>query len=273
MGMRLPVLLVCAALLAGCDVQVGKDGEVSVNVAEGRASDEWVRSYAVQPGATLEIVNVNGRIEATGTSGTQLEVRAERIVREHTTETAEQRLREVKMLEEVSASRIRIEAAAPRDQGLLGHRSSLNVSYRVSVPAGVAVKLETENGEIQLDNLNGAVTVSTTNGRVNGTALSGPLSLESINGGVQLDFAAVGGDIRVSTTNGSIRLGLPAGVKAALDASCVNGEISVDDELMLQASENSRRRLAGTFNGGGARIAASTVNGGIRIRTRETRPE
>ena len=271
--MRLPALLACAALLAGCDVQVGKEGELSVNVAEGRARDEWVRSYTIQPGGTLDIVNVNGRIEATGTAGTQIEVRAERIVRDHATETAEQRLREVKMLEEVSASRVRIEAEAPRDAGILGHRSSLNVTYRVSVPAGVAVNLETENGEILLDNLNGRVTVSTTNGRVNGKALSGPLSLESTNGGVQLDFAAVGGDIQVSTTNGGIRLGLPGGVKATLDASCVNGEITVDDELMLQASENSRRRLSGTFNGGGPRIAASTVNGGIRIRPRETRPE
>src|SRR5688572_27186540 len=212
MGMRLPLLLACTALLAGCDVQVGKEGELSVNIAEGRARDEWVRSYTVQPGGALEIVNVNGRIEAIGSSGTQIEVRAERIVREHATETAEQRLRDVKMLEDVSASRVRIEAQAPRDEGLLGHRSSLNVAYRISVPAGIAVNLRTENGEIQLDNLNGRITVATTNGRVSGTALSGPLSLESTNGGVQLDFAAVGGDIQVSTINGGIRLGLPAGV-------------------------------------------------------------
>src|SRR5687768_5422374 len=226
MGMRLPVILACAALLAGCDVQVGKEGELSVNIAEGRARDEWVRTYTVQPGGTLQIVNVNGRIEATGTPGTQIEVRAERIFREHASETAEQRLRDVKMLEDVSASRVRIEAQLPRDGGILDH-SSLTVQYTVRVPAGIAVDLRSDNGRIRLDGLSTKSSASTINGSVSSRALSGPVSIEATNGDVQLDLAAVGGDVQVSTTNGNVRLELPAGLKATLDATCVNGSIDV----------------------------------------------
>ena len=273
MGMRSPVLLVCSALLAaGCDIQVGEKGVTSIGITEGRAEDTWTRTYSLQPGGTLEIVNVNGRIEATGAPGSQIEIFAERVVRDHSTENAEAKLNKVQMREEVTASRVRIEAEPPRAGGILDH-SSLTVRYEIRVPAGIAVDLKSDNGEIQLEGLTAKVTASTTNGGINGRALSGPVSVEVTNGGVQLDLAAVGGDVQVSTTNGGVRLALPVGLKATLDANCVNGGIDVDEELMLQASESSRRRLAGTFNGGGPRIAASTVNGGIRVRARESKPD
>ena len=263
----IPLLAAAAVLVAGCDVRVGEQG-VSVGIAQGKARDEWARTYTIAPGGTLEIVNVNGQIELTGTSGTQVEVRAEREVREHSTEAAEEQLRKVEMREEVSPNRVRIEARGPQGQGLL-HRSPLTVTYHVRVPANVVASVKTENGGIRLDNLAGQVIASTTNGGINGQALSGRLDAETTNGGVQLDFAAINGDVRVSTTNGGVRLQFPPTVKASLEASCVNGGINVDDEFTVEASESSSRRLTGTLNGGGPRVAATTVNGGIRIRTRD----
>ena len=274
MGMRSPVLCLSAALLAaGCDIQVGEKGVTSIGITEGRAEDAWTRAYTLQPGGTLEIVNVNGTIEATGVPGGQVEILAERVVRDHSTENAEARLKKVQMREEVSPTRVRIEAEPPRNGGILDH-SSFTVRYIIRVPAGIAVDLKGDNGEIRLDGLSAKVTASTTNGGVNGRALSGPVSVEVTNGGVQLDLAAVGGDVHISTTNGGVRLSLPVGLKATLDATCVNGGIDVDEGLMLQESEESPRRLAGTFNGGGPKISLATVNGGIRIRDRPTgRPD
>jgi hypothetical protein len=270
MGMRWPVLLVCAAVAAGCDIQVGERGVTSIGITEGRAGDEWARTYTVQPGGTVEIVNVNGFIEATGGPGNQVEVRAERIVRDHGTENAEARLKQLQMREDVSAGRVRIEAEPPRREGILDH-SSVTVNYRVTVPAGVAVALKSDNGEIRLDSLANQVTASTTNGAIVGEALAGPLALDTTNGAIRLDLAGVGGDMKLTTVNGGIRLDVGADLEATLDATCVNGSINVDDDLKLEAAETSPRRLVGTFNGGGPRIAASTVNGGIRVRTREGR--
>jgi hypothetical protein len=264
MGMRLPVLLLCAAVAAGCDIQVGERGITSVGITEGRAEDEWTRTYTVQPGGTIEIVNVNGFIEASGGPGSQVEVRAERIVRDHGDENAASRLKQLQMREEVSPARVRIEAQPPGKEGILDH-SSVTVNYRLTVPKGVAVTLKSDNGQIRLDGLSGQVTASTTNGAITGKLLSGPMALDTTNGAIRLDLATVGGDTKLTTVNGGIRLDLDAGVKASLDATCVNGRINVDDELKLQATETSPRRLVGTFNGGGPRITASTVNGGIRI--------
>ena len=179
------------------------------------------------------------------------------------------------MREEIAGDRVAIEALAGADpEGFLqGLRQQLSVTYQVRVPAGVAVSLKTQQGGVRLDQLSGRITASSTNGAIRGRGLSGAVTAEVVNGGVQLDFASIDGDVSASTTNGGVRIDLPSDAKAILEATCVNGGIDVDDRLALQVSESSRRRVLATLNGGGPRISASTVNGGIRIRVRESTPE
>ncbi len=66
------------------------------------------------------------------------------------------------------------------------------------------------------------------------------------------------------TTNGGVRLSLPKTANADVDASCVNGSISVSG-LTLQTSEQSRRRVAGKLNAGGTPVSLHTTNGGIHV--------
>jgi hypothetical protein len=260
------VLLAAAMLATACDVQVGENG-LSLDIAHGRAKDEWVRTYTLPANGTLEIVNVNGPIEATPAAGSQIEVRAEREVRTRTEEQSQALLQKLQMREEVSPDRVRIEAQGTREGGLR-LRDQLSVAYHLRVPAGLTLSLRTENGGVRLENLSGRITASTTNGGITGRSLSGAVSAEVVNGGVQMDFTSLGGDVRLSTTNGGVRIDLPPDAKATVDATCVNGGIEVDERFKVQASEASRRRVIGMLNGGGPRISANTVNGGIRIRMR-----
>ena len=257
-----PAAAVFALLLGiggvACDVSVN-DGGVSFGVVSGKASDEWTRTYSVAAGGRLEIENVNGVIEASPAEGSDVQVRAERIVKASTDAAARELLASVELKEDVSPARVRIVTTAPRRFG----RSSYEVRYHVRVPKGLATQFETVNGAVQLQDLDGEVTASTTNGGVQGRGLSGSVKANTTNGGLVIEMASVTGDIQLETTNGGIRLQLPQDVKATLDASCVNGGISVSD-LTVQG-EQSRRRVAGTINGGGPRVAVETVNGGIRI--------
>jgi DUF4097 and DUF4098 domain-containing protein YvlB len=92
---------------------------------------------------------------------------------------------------------------------------------------------------------------------------------QSVNGRVEVDLASVSGDVKLTTVNGVVRLDLPPDVKASLDASCVNGDLTIDEAFHVdRRSQESRRHVNATLNGGGPRIAASTVNGAIRIRAR-----
>src|SRR4029078_1373836 len=45
-------LLGTSCLLIACDVKVGKEG-VSVDVAHGKATDDWMRTYSLKPGGRL----------------------------------------------------------------------------------------------------------------------------------------------------------------------------------------------------------------------------
>jgi hypothetical protein len=251
---------------AGCDISVG-DGGFSLDVASGKATDEWTRAYTVSSGGELVIININGTVNASASDGKVVEVRAERIAKASTDEAAQELLKRIELHEEVSPSRVRVETRVPRQR--FG-RQSHEVRYHVRVPAGLKVTFETTNGGVRMENLDGQITASTTNGGVTGRGISGSVNASTTNGGVQIEMAEVTGDVELETTNGGIRLELPSDARATVEARCTNGGISVDG-LNLDAVQKSRRRFSGTLNGGGHKISAETTNGGIRIRGRGAR--
>jgi hypothetical protein len=241
---------------AGCDISV-TDGGLSFGVAAGKATDEWTRTYTIGPGGRLEIENDNGVIEASPADGTDVEVRAERIVKASSDDAAQEILKGLELREDVSPARVRIVTTRP------GRRSSHEVRYHVRVPKGLTVQFETVNGAVRVHDLAGQVTASATNGAVVGRGLSGPVKAKTTNGGLHIEMVSLGGEVELETVNGGIRLQLPPDARANLEANCTNGGISLSD-LPLQG-EQSRRRVSGTLNGGGPRVFVETVNGGIKI--------
>ena len=66
------------------------------------------------------------------------------------------------------------------------------------------------------------------------------------------------------TTNGEIEVGVPASGKATIAARVTNGAVEVED-LNVQTTEKTYRRLDATIGGGGPEIRLDTTNGVIRI--------
>lgn len=257
-----PAVLAVSFVVAGCDINVGEHG-FSMDVASGKAQNEWTRSYTVASGGRLEVVNINGAINASPGDGPQVLIRAERIAKARTDEDAQEILKKIEIVETASADKVRVETKVPkRSWGRSGHE----VRYWVKVPKGVAVNFETTNGGVRLENLEGEIVASTTNGGVRGKGLRGTVKADTTNGGVEIEMAAVTGDIDLETTNGGIRLRLPHDAKASIEARCVNGGIGVDEGgWTLSETEKSRRHFRGTLNGGGPRVTVETTNGGINI--------
>ncbi len=253
---------------SGCDVKVGEEGGLSVDFAGTRATDEWVRTYDIKPGGRLEIINVNGQISASPATGTTVEVRAIREVRANSEEASRELLRKTEMREDVTPDRVTIQGPeAPEGPNFRGPRMS--IKYDVRVPAGLSVLLKTQNGEVSVEGVQGIrLEAATTNGGINARSLSGAIDASTVNGGIALDVAELTGDSRVITVNGGIRLTVAPGVNAELEATVVNGGISVQDGLPLSGDERSRQRVAGRLGSGGPRLVAQTTNGGVRIAAR-----
>lgn len=257
-----------AALLApACDVQVGDHG-VSVDIAHGKATEEWARTYTLAPGGRLEIVNVNGPIDVTAATGSAVEVHATREARASSDDAARDLLRQTRIVEEASPARVRVEL-----QGISSDRRSfgltrVSVAYRVAIPKGLNASFHTENGPVRLDGVDGALDASTTSGPLTGRDLSGTLKASTVNGPVRIDIAAVRGVIDVRTVNGPVTLELPRSVDADLEATTVNGGVVVDDALSITTTDRGRTHVAGRLNGGGPKITAQTTNGPVRIGSR-----
>ena len=159
-----PALCLVAVLGAGCDINVGEHG-LSMDVAAGKAQDEWTRSYTLGAGGRLEVVNVNGTIEVTPADGAAVSVRAERIAKASNDEEARELLKKVEIVETASADRVRIETRVPK---MSWRRSGHEVRYYVKVPKGLSMTFETVNGGVRLANVDGQIVASTTNGGVRG---------------------------------------------------------------------------------------------------------
>lgn len=257
--------LLAASLVfaAGCEIQAG-EGDFSVSLWQGQARDTWSRSYTLPPGGRIEIINVNGEIRAEASDGPAVEVTAERTASATSDEAARELLGRIEMREEVGDRQVRIETVSPRIR-----MGGQKVSYVVRVPAGVHVDLRTVNGGVRLEGVGGEVRAASTNGGVRGrVAAASVVEARTTNGGVELELAgalAADGRLQLTSVNGGIRLKLPEDTRAEVSARCTNGRVSVSDLPITVVGEQTRRRLQGTLNGGGARVDLQTTNGGVSI--------
>ena len=263
------MLVVCLAGFAtACDVKVGKDG-LSLDVASGKAADEWTRTYTLPKGGRLEIINVNGVIEVFPATGSQVEVVAKREVRTRTDEEAKARLAKAEMIEDVGKDRVHIEMKPAERENSFGPHGRVSIQYRVTVPPGLAMSFRTENGAVRLENIEGRMTLASTNGPVVGRGLSGSVDASTVNGGIEIGLTALDGDSKITTVNGPATLIVAAGVGAELEAEAVNGGVVTQDDLPLAESDRTPRRVTGRLNKGGPRITVQTTNGGVRVGTTE----
>jgi len=255
--------------VAACDIKTDASGDFSFDISGGKAQDTWTRTYTLADKGRLELINVNGRITAEPATDDKVTVEGRRTAKASTDEAAKEKLAKLEIREEVSGDRVRVESRPPRMSGFGGHE----IEWTVKVPKGVIVDLRTVNGGVRINGLQGEVHAKTTNGGVRGKDVGTQvLDASSVNGGINIEFARpleATASVEIETVNGGVELGLMADSKATISARAVNGGVSVTDlavEKQAQSSSfESKRRLEGTMNGGGAKVNVSTVNGGVRI--------
>jgi hypothetical protein len=256
-------LLAGLSILAsqGCDVTI-RDGDVSFGQLHGRATQEWNRTYALEAGGRVEVINVNGPIDVgVGAPGT-VEVGAVLAAGAMTDERAKQLLSEADIEESATPEHIRL-ASVRRNRSRGPGR--LEVSYKVTVPAGARVEITGNNGRVTVDGVSGHVKVMVVNGGVDLTGLKGTVDAASVNGSLSVKMAEVTGQVRLESTNGRIALEIPKGTKAALSARSVNGGITVTGLPTQETSGRRIRNFESMLNGGGPEIDIRVTNGRITI--------
>jgi len=253
----LPLMLVA---VSGCDIITAD--------FKSTESSEWRKTYQLQPGGSVEVSNVNGRIEVQSSPGNTVEIVAIKTAKGATSEAAKAALDRIEIVEDANAAGVRVETRMQRGGGMFHVSGGGEVRYIIKVPPSAEVRFTNINGGIELAGLAGRVNAATTNGGVRARDIAGPIDASATNGGVDVELARVAaGGVKLECTNGGIKLRLPADAKATISASITNGGIDAEG-LSLDTSESSRRQLEGRLNGGGPSIRIRGTNGGIRLGVR-----
>ena len=245
--------------------------------AAAQATPDFSWKGRVAAGKAVEIRGVNGDIDATLTSGNEVQVTAVKRARKSDPEEVE-----IQVIEHGEGVTICAVYPTPRkarrentcEPGDGYHSTTedndVNVDFTVRIPARVLLDARTVNGDVSAEQLEGDVYATTVNGEVS-VSTSGTAEAATVNGSIRATMGRA--DFKhaeFTTVNGGITLELPASLSAELRAETVNGEIDTDFPLNV-SGRFSPRRLVGTIGSGtpsGRTLYLKTVNGSLRLRKR-----
>lgn len=233
------------------------------------------------PGKAIEIKGLHGDITAEASSGSEVEVEAQKTAR-----TSDVNLVTIKVLEHEGG--VTICAIYPTDDPnvFTKCRSSrqatptefedatsaevrnndVRVNFKIKVPAGVDFLARTINGEVAAESMSSNVYAKTVNGSIR-LSTTGYADAKTVNGEIsaRLGNANWTGSVNFKTVNGEINLELPASTGAVVNAKTFHGEVNSDFPL-TGFTKTSKRQFTGTIGGGGRELNLKTLNGSINLR-------
>ena len=143
-------------------------------------------------------------------------------------------------------------------------------SFRLEVPRSAQLRLQADNGGLNLQDLAGDVELHTVNGGIHVEGGGGNVHGETVNGGVHLQLAGSewrGEGLDLHTTNGGVHLVIPEAYNARLETSTVNGGVHSDLPVTTRGRWTGGR-IETDLGHGGRLIRVETTNGGLHLQRR-----
>jgi len=246
--------------------------------AQDRSSDDSFKyTGGIAAGRTVFVRNLNGAIRVESSSGSEVEVRAEKRWRRG--DPKDVRITAAKTsggdilvcaiwegrntrCDEDGYSSHGNDRWSDRD-----HDNDVSVEFTIRLPKGVRMDASSVNGGLSIEGATAQVKARTVNGSIEAASTSGPVSAKTVNGGIRVTAGAIGdGPVEYETVNGSITLDLPASLNADIELRTVNGSVTSEDFPITVQGRFDRRRISGKIGKGGPEMRVATVNGSIRLR-------
>jgi hypothetical protein len=242
-------------------------GAQSFTVGTG-ANEQIVNdSYALAPGARVEVSGINGPVEIVTTDSNVAEIHVENLVSDA------RDLEYHKITVEHGADFLTVRGEN-RSGGwgflrwLVGHGGNgRNAHQRVvlKVPRRVEVATSGINGEVRVGELEGTVRVSGVNGEVTVVRAAGDAQFSGVNGNVTFGVANPADEgVRVSGVNGNIVMRLAQDVNADVRVSGFNGDVDCDLKNVT-IKDAARSKWIARLGAGGPLIRMSGIRGNIHF--------
>lgn len=233
------------------------------------------------PDYTIKVMNLNGKVEVQGYSGTTVELQAQKTVEPRRGKDASRLGQEWNLVFRQEGNTILVYADGP---GVVVKQNSHgNWSYNVNndskdgevkfdivlrVPDLAQVNASTINGgHVQLQDLRSDASGSNVNGAVKLTNISGNVSASTVNGDVEVQSKSVPKlDTQFATVNGAIRLTYPSQLGASIQYSTVHGDFYTDFDVTASPMKEEQKKGGGTYYKIGGKSALQVGQGGPKIR-------
>lgn len=219
-------------------------------------SARGIRSLRIDPG-------VNGGAEVEAWDRDSVGVEAKVISYASTDEAARALNREVHVTLQAGV----LEADGPST----AHREGWAVIFVVKVPRHFDLDISATNGPIEVAGVNGTMALETTNGPITLDGVSGDVRARLQNGPLTIGLTGTaweGAGLNASTVNGPLTLRIPRDYNANLQTGTRNGPFNTDIPITVQGRIGRMGQQVNTTLGrGGATLVATTTNGPLTIRS------
>ena len=236
--------------------------------ATGQNDFQWQGRVAA--GRAIEINGIFGNIRAEATSGSEVEVIANKHSRRSNPDEVQIRVLNHDGGVTICAVYPRGDPGEPNDCHPGGgnshtHNNDVRVDFTVRVPSDVRLVARTVDGDVDAESLNGEVEACSVLGNIR-ISTAGYARAKTVTGSItaSLGDANWPGQIAFETITGEISVKLPANLNTEVHAESTVGNISTEFPLTVQGSLN-RQAMNGTIGNGGRKLVLKTISGPIRL--------
>jgi hypothetical protein len=149
--------------------------------------------------------------------------------------------------------------------------NDVSVEFRVMVPRGVKVSVQTVNGDVNVDGVTAEVDAGTVNGEVAVATTGGRVNASNVNGAVRAKLGKIddsAGAMKFETVNGDVIVEFNGEFGGDVDLETVNGSLNTNFEMTVSGRLDPKHLRAHIGKPGGPRIKLETVNGNVELRKR-----
>ena len=151
-----------------------------------------------------------------------------------------------------------------------GRNNDVSVEFRVLVPKGVKVGVNTINGTLSVEGATSTVEAGTINGDVDVTTTGGPVNATTINGNVRARLGRLDSDasMEFTTITGNVAVEFGGDFGADVDLQTLTGSLNTNFEMTITGRLDPKHLRTHIGKPGGPRIRLKTINGNVELRHR-----
>jgi hypothetical protein len=247
-------------------------------VAAGAAgAQDFQKSYNLEAGATVSILNVSGDIALKGYDGSAVVVSGYKQGRDRDMVEVEDMSTQGHVSLRVQYPRecncdasIRFEVRVPRSAGVNFEKiATASGNLKAEGFAG-RVLLQTASGDVSVRGVSGEIRATSASGTVRVADAAGTVNASSASGDVEVELTRLegDGDMRFSSASGDVNVRLPAGIDARVNMSTVSGSIETNFPIEVRNNRYGSGSHADGQLGSGARLLKlSSASGNISLKS------